>query len=91
MRRLIALTTSVAASVSMLLVLAPAALAENDGRGLYGATNDRVVTNAGFIVIAFFAVFVFVMSMIQWRLEKRKAAGKAAKKQLKGIDLRGGW
>ena len=35
------------------LVLAPAAAAENDGRGFYGATNDKVVTNAGFIMIAF--------------------------------------
>ena len=36
---------------SLLLVLAPAAYASNDGRGFYGATNDKVVTNAGFILI----------------------------------------
>ncbi len=30
------------------LVLAPAAGADNDGRGFYGATNDKVVTNSGF-------------------------------------------
>src|ERR1035437_3582766 len=37
-----------------LLMLAPAAFAtNNDGRGFYGATNDKVVTNAGFILIVF--------------------------------------
>ena len=59
-------------------MLAPAALAENDGRGFYGATDDKVVTNAGFILIVFFPLFVFVMSMLQRRLEKRKEARKAA-------------
>ena len=42
------------------LVLAPAAQAYNDGRGFYGATNDKVVTDAGFILIIFFPVFVFL-------------------------------
>lgn len=89
MRRL---TTTLSTSILMLLVLAPAALAENDGRGAYGATNDKVVTNTGFIVIVFFATFVFVMSMIQRRLEKRKEAGKAAKKHLgRGDEYHGGW
>ncbi len=79
------------ASVVLLLAAAPAAFAENDGRGLYGATNDKVVTNAGFILIVFFPTFVFVMSMIQWRLEKRKEARKAAKKQLGEVEWHGGW
>jgi hypothetical protein len=75
-----------------LLVLAPAASAANDGRGFYGATNDKVVTNAGFIVIAFFPIFVFLMSMLQRRLEKRKEARKAAEKALLGgTQWRGGW
>jgi hypothetical protein len=91
MSRLQRFATASAAAVLVTMSFAPAALAENDGRGSYGATNDRVVTNAGFMVIAFFALFVFVMSMIQWRLEKRKAAGKAAKKQLRNVDFGGGW
>ncbi|HKH79975.1 MAG TPA: hypothetical protein VJ996_08130 [Solirubrobacteraceae bacterium] len=93
MRRLTtALITSVATSVLLLLTLAPAALAENDGRGFYGATNDKVVTNAGFILIIFFPTFVFVMSMLQRRLEKRKEARKAAHKALAGnAQWRGGW
>jgi len=73
------------------LVLAPAAAAENDGRGFYGATNDKVVTNAGFIMIAFFPLLVFALSMLQRRLEKRKQARKAARAELGGADWRGGW
>jgi len=73
------------------LVLAPAAAAENDGRGFYGATNDKVVTNAGFIMIAFFPLLVFALSMLQRRLEKRKQARKAARAELGDADWRGGW
>jgi ABC-type nickel/cobalt efflux system permease component RcnA len=93
MRRLTTtLIASAATSALLALVLAPAALAENDGRGWYGATNDKVVTNAGFILIIFFPTFVFVMSMIQRKLEKRKEASKAiAKKQLGGAEWHGGW
>ena len=79
-------------ALTLLLVLAPAASATNDGRGFYGETNDKVVTNAGFIIIAFFPIFVFLMSMLQRRLEKRKEARKAAEKALLGnTQWRGGW
>jgi preprotein translocase subunit SecG len=74
------------------LVLAPAAGAFNDGRGFYGATNDKVTTDAGFILIIFFPLFVFAMSMLQRALEKRKEARKAAEKALAGNPRwRGGW
>jgi hypothetical protein len=73
------------------LVLPPVAQAENDGRGFYGATNDKVVTDAGFILIVFIPTFVFVMSMIQRRLDKRKEARKAAHKALGSVQWRGGW
>ena len=74
------------------LTLAPSALAYNDGRGFYGATNDKVVTNAGFILILFFPLFVLAMSLLQWRLEKRKEARKAAEKAHAGdARWRGGW
>jgi hypothetical protein len=74
------------------LVLAPAASAYNNGRGFYGPTNDVVVTNAGFILIIFFPVFIFVMSMLQRHLEKRKEARKAAQKAfLADGRWRGGW
>jgi hypothetical protein len=89
MRRLL---TTLIASTFLLLVLAPAALAYNDGRGFYGATNDKVVTNAGFILIIFFPTFVLLMSLLQWRLDKRKDARKAAQKAHVGdARWRGGW
>ena len=76
----------------LVLVLAQSADAANDGRGLLGATNDREVTDAGFILILFFAMFVFVMSMIQRHLDKRKEARKAAQKaHLGNAQWRGGW
>jgi hypothetical protein len=80
-------------TVLALLVLAPAALAVNqDGRGFYGATNDKVVTNAGFILIIFFPLFVFAMSRLQRHLDRRKEARKAAaKSQMGNAYLRGGW
>jgi hypothetical protein len=73
-----------------LLVLAPTAAAENDGRGFYGATNDQAVTNAGFIIIIFFPVLVTVLTLVQRRLDKRKEARKKARAQL-GPEWRGGW
>lgn len=89
MRRLLA--TLIAFGL-LLLTLAPAALADNDGRGFYGATNDKVVTNAGFILILFFPLFVLAMSLLQWRLDKRKDARKAAQKAHVGdARWRGGW
>jgi hypothetical protein len=75
------------------LVLAPAAQAtNNDGRGWYGATNDKVVTNWGLGLVIFFPLFVFTMSMLQRKLEKRKEARKAAHSSQQGdARWRGGW
>jgi undecaprenyl pyrophosphate phosphatase UppP len=57
--------------LALMLVAAPAALADN-GVGLAGPTTDKTVTFFCFGVIAFFVVLVVVMSLIQGRLEKRK-------------------
>jgi hypothetical protein len=75
------------------LLLAPTALAKNNGgQGLYGETNDKVVTNAGFLIIAFFPLFILAMSLLQWRLEKRKyARADAAKRRAGSAEWRGGW
>jgi putative copper export protein len=54
-----------------LLVAAPAAMAA-DGVGVYGRTDDKVVTYFAFGLIAFFAILVTVLSLIQIRLENRK-------------------
>jgi len=53
------------------LVIAPAAMAA-DGVGVYGRTDDKVVTYFAFGLIAFFAILVTVLSLIQIRLENRK-------------------
>jgi len=75
-----------------LALLAPVALAGDEGQGWYGEATDKVVTNAGFILIAFFPVFVSVMSFIQWKLDKRKdARKKAAKARSVGPEWHGGW
>jgi hypothetical protein len=76
----------------VLLATAPAALAKNGGEGLYGETNDVNITNAMFGTILFFVLVVSVLSLIQWRLEKRKHARMDAKKRsAANADARGGW
>jgi hypothetical protein len=54
-----------------LLALAPVASAA-DGVGLYGRTDDKVVTFFAFGVIGFFALLVITLSLLQIRLENRK-------------------
>ena len=90
MKRLLAVLP---VTIVALLVLAPAALAHDGGQGWWGETNDKVVTNAGFILIVFFPVFIFLMSMLQGHLEKRKERRKKVHKQLAGEEQawRGGW
>jgi hypothetical protein len=56
---------------ALMLVAAPAALADN-GVGLAGPTTDKTVTFFCFGVIAFFAVLVIAMSLLQGKLERRK-------------------
>jgi preprotein translocase subunit SecG len=81
-------------TLTFLALTAPVALAQDHdgGEGLYGETNDKVITNAGFILIAAFPVLVLVLSLIQWRLEKRKDQRLAAEKARRArADMRGGW
>jgi hypothetical protein len=90
MRRLALLATQTALSFAL---LAPVALAvEDHGEGLYGETDDKVVTNAGFILIAAFPLLILLLSLLQWKLDKRKEARKKAAKLRKGrAEWRGGW
>jgi fatty acid desaturase len=76
------------------LATAPAALAgvSHGGEGWYGETNDTVITNAMFLTIIFFPTVIVILSLIQWRLEKRKHARMAAAKaRASSADWRGGW
>jgi putative copper export protein len=59
------------AALFSLLLAAPLALADN-GVGLAGPTTDKTVTFFCFGVIAFFAILVIVLSIVQGKLEKRK-------------------
>ena len=82
-------------SLALLALIAPVALASeghDGGEGIWGETNDKIITNAGFFLIAFFPLFILVMSLIQGSLDKRKERRKAAEKARRArADLRGGW
>jgi hypothetical protein len=65
------IAAAVLAALTMLLLAVPAALADN-GVGLAGPVTDKTVTFFCFGVIAFFAILVIVLSLIQGRLERRK-------------------
>lgn len=58
-----------------LLTAAPLAAAA-DGVGLYGRTDDKVITFFAFGVMAFFAILVIALSLLQIRLEGRKERRK---------------
>ena len=60
------------AALTTMLVAAPMALAEN-GEGLLGKADDKLVTFFCFGVMAFFVILVIGMSLIQGALERRKA------------------
>ena len=89
-------TLQLLALTALLLALsAPAALAaegHDGGEGWWGETDDKIVTNAGFIIIAAFPLTIFLLSMLQRTLDKRKDARKrAAKARRARADMRGGW
>ena len=72
----------VATSLVALLALAPVAMAA-DGVGLWGRTDDKVVTFSAFAVIGFFAILVTVLSIIQIRLESRKERAREELERLR--------
>ena len=99
MRRLL---LALPVTVLWFALVAPAALAAlsppggnshpNGGQGTYGETDDKVITNAAFILIAAFPLLVGFLSLLQWKLDKRKSARKAAEKA-RGTraEWAGGW
>jgi hypothetical protein len=80
--RLLAPTLVVVAS----LVLAAPAVAGDNGEGLVGETDDRIVTFFSLGVVVFFILFVILASIVQARLEKRQAERKAVE-----LRKRVGW
>ena len=92
MRRTLHLLALTALLFALTAPTALAAEGHDGGEGWWGETNDKVVTNAGFIIIAAFPLLIFVLSMLQHHLDKRKDARKhAAKARVARADERGGW
>jgi hypothetical protein len=84
-------TAVLATTVALVLAGAPNALAAH-GMGLIKDANDKVVTNAGFILLIGFPLLISLLSFVQWRLDKRKQERKAAQKnRLARPEWRGGW
>ena len=82
-------------TVAIFALTAPLAFAQeghDGGEGLWGETNDKVITNAGFILIAAFPLLVLILTLIQSRLDKRKDRRLAAARERRArADMRGGW
>lgn len=68
-----------------LLHVAPA-LAHDNGEGLVGETDDRIITFFSLGVVVFFALLVTLLSWLQGALERRKEERKAAE-----LKQRIGW
>ena len=68
------------------LLLAAPAMAGDNGEGLVGETDDRIITFFSLGVVLFFFFVVCLGSWIQGRLEKRKEARKASE-----LKQRVGW
>jgi hypothetical protein len=82
-------------TLALLALTAPVALASeghDGGEGWWGETNDKVITNAGFIIIAGVPTLILILTLIQSSLDKRKDRRLAAAKARRAReDLRGGW
>jgi hypothetical protein len=81
-------------SLSLLLLSAAPAFAQasDQGEGTWGPASDKVVTDAGFILIAGFPLLILILSLIQHALDQRKYRRMAAAKARRArADERGGW
>jgi hypothetical protein len=69
-----------------LLLTATPAFAGDNGEGLVGETDDKIVTFFALGLVLFFTVVVILGSLLQGRLEKRKNERKATE-----LRKRVGW
>ena len=72
---------SILISIALTLLLAAPAIAHDNGEGLLGETDDKLITFFSLGVVLFFTFVVCFGSWLQSRLEKRKEARKAAELQ----------
>jgi hypothetical protein len=68
------------------LLLAAPAFASDNGEGLVGETDDRIITFFCLGLVVFFAVLVWLLSALQAALDRRKEARKATE-----LRKRVGW
>jgi hypothetical protein len=68
------------------LLLAAPAFAGDNGEGLYGETDDRIVTFFCLGLVVGFVVLVWLLSALQAALDRRKDARKATE-----LRKRVGW
>jgi hypothetical protein len=68
------------------LLVAISVFATDNGEGLVGETDDKIITFSSLGLVIFFTVLVIVLSWLQGRLEKRKEERKAAE-----LRRRVGW
>jgi hypothetical protein len=73
-------------AVATWLLLAAPAFAGDNGEGLYGETDDRIVTFFCLGLVVGFAVLVTLFTLLQNALERRKEERKATE-----LRKRVGW
>jgi hypothetical protein len=70
-----------ALALAINLYLAVPALATDDGEGLAGELNDKIITFFALGVLLFFTLVVVIGTLIQSSLDKRKYAKLEARKR----------
>jgi hypothetical protein len=70
----------------MHLITTALLVAGDNGQGLYGETDDKVITFFCLGLVVFFTFLVIALSWVQGRLERRKEERKAAE-----LRRRVGW
>ena len=68
-------------ALAIQLYTAAPALASDDGEGLAGETDDKVITFFSFGVLLFFTIVVILGTVIQGRLDRRKTAKLEARRR----------
>jgi hypothetical protein len=72
--------------LALWLIPAATAFAGDNGEGLWGETDDKIITFFSLGVVIFFTVFVILASWLQATLERRKEQRKAVE-----LRKRVGW
>ena len=70
-------------TLTFFALTAPVALASeghDGGEGWWGETNDKVITNAGFVIIAGIPLLILCLTLIQSALDRRKDRRLAAER-----------